>query len=140
MRILLLSLYLLCSGAEKDPKMEILKDWISTQNDGSTSAINQFIDQHFSPELKENMKNREDHVAFYRQIIDEFGEVQDLIFKEMEVTDTKLKVQLLKKGYPLAPEPSPEEILVVEIDVLKDNPKYLSRGLGMGALICYIKR
>tara|TARA_B100001989_G_C24271299_1_gene331799 strand:+ start:117 stop:533 length:417 start_codon:yes stop_codon:yes gene_type:complete len=136
----LITLLSLLNFQETDPKKEILKDWIATQNEGSNEAISQFIDQWFSPELKENMKNREEHIAFYRQIIDEFGDLQNLIYKEVESTDTRLKVELLKKGLPLVPEPSPEDILVVEIDVLKDNPRYLSRGLGMGALICYIKR
>ncbi|NVK85258.1 MAG: hypothetical protein HWE21_13110 [Cytophagia bacterium] len=141
MKVISLSLFVLLLGIQKnDPKKEILNDWIRTQNIGSNEAINQFIDQRFSPELLEKMENRDEHVAFYRQIIDEFGGIQNIVFKELESTDTKLKVQLLKKGYPLVPEPDPEDILVVEIDVQRDNPRYLARGLGMGALICYIKR
>ncbi|NVJ45728.1 MAG: hypothetical protein HWE07_01330 [Cytophagia bacterium] len=141
MKVISLSLFILLFGIQKnDPKKEILNDWIRTQNIGSSEAINQFIDQWFSPELLEKMENRDEHVAFYRQIIDEFGGIQNIVFKELESTDTKLKVQLLKKGYPLVPEPDPEDILVVEIDVQRDNPRYLARGLGMGALICYIKR
>lgn len=123
-----------------DPKKEILEDWIRTQNNGSNKAINQFIDKWFAPELLIEMKNREEHVAFYRQIIDEFGEVQDIVYKQIELTDTKLKVQLLKKGQLLSPEPAPEEILVVEIDVKRHDSTHLARGLGMGALVCYIKR
>lgn len=141
MKVISLSLFILLFGIQKnDPKKEILNDWIRTQNIGSNEAINQFIDQWFSPELLEKMENRDEHIAFYRQIIDEFGGIQNIVFKELESTDTKLKVQLLKKGYPLVPEPDPEDILVVEIDVQRDNPRYLARGLGMGALICYIKR
>lgn len=141
MKVISLSLFVLLLGIQKnDPKKEILNDWIRTQNIGSNEAINQFIDQWFSPELLEKMENRDEHIAFYRQIIDEFGGIQNIVFKELESTDTKLKVQLLKKGYPLVPEPDPEDILVVEIDVQRDNPRYLARGLGMGALICYIKR
>jgi len=138
--IWIITLLSLSNLQEPDLKKEILKDWIATQNDGSNEAINQFIDTWFSPEMREKMKNRDEHIAFYRQIIDEFGDMQDIIYKEVEYTDTRLKVELLKKGMPLVPEPSPEDILVVQIDVLKDNPRYLSRGLGMGALICYIKK
>lgn len=135
--IMLVNLFLV---QKPNTKQEILNDWISTQNDGSNEAINAFIDTWFSPEMRQNMKNRDQHLAFYRQIIDEFGSVQDHVYEVMESTETKLKVQLIKKGQPLVPEPSPENILVVEIDIQKDKPQFLSRGLGMGALICYIKR
>lgn len=138
--ISLLLVIMFVNPQEPDPKKQILDDWIRTQNLGSNEAINEFIDQWFAPELLEKMENRDEHIAFYRQIIDEFGELQNLVFKEIESTETKLKVELIKKGYPLVPEPAPEDILVVEIDVQKNNPRYLSRGLGMGALICYIKK
>lgn len=138
--ISLLLVIMFVNPQNTDPKKQILDDWIRTQNLGSNEAINEFIDQWFAPELLEKMENRDEHIAFYRQIIDEFGELQNLVFKEVESTETKLKVELIKKGYPLVPEPAPEDILVVEIDVQKNNLRYLSRGLGMGALICYIKK
>ncbi|MEC7752802.1 hypothetical protein [Roseivirga sp. UBA1976] len=125
---------------QTDSKNQILKDWIATQNQGSDKAINTFIDRWFSEELKAGITDRSKHVAFYRQIIDEFGEIQETVYEVMESTPTKLKVQLLKKNTPFLPEPSPENILVVEIDVQKNHPNRLARGLGMGALICYIKR
>ncbi len=118
----------------------ILDAWIETQNKGTDEAISAFIKTYYKPSLLKNMKNFEDHLKFYRQVIDEFGPLQKVIFEEMESTKTKLKVQLLKEGTPLAPTPQPEEILVVEIDLYAKNPKFLERGLGMGALICYIKR
>ena len=138
--ISLLLVVIFFNQQDSDPKKKILEDWIRTQNIGSNKAINDFIDQWFAPELLDKMDNRDQHIAFYRQIIDEFGDLQNLVFREIESTETKLKVELLKKGYPLVPEPSPEDILVVEIDVQKDNPRYLSRGLGMGSLICYVKK
>ena len=137
---IILALLILPISPPNDPKMDILKAWIETQNDGSEQAINAFIDTYFPPELLSKMTNRKDHVAFYRQIIEEFGDVQDFIYKEEENSRTKLKVQLLKKGQTLVPEPAPDQILVIEIDVLEKEPKFLAKGLGMGALICYIKR
>lgn len=118
----------------------ILEAWIVTQNDGSDTAVRHFIDTYYSPEVLKKMKNYEDHVKFYKQIISEFGKIQKVIYETERNTDTGLKVQLLKEATPLIPEPTPEEILVVEIDLDPNNPKYLSKGLGMGALICYIKR
>lgn len=118
----------------------ILDAWIVTQNVGTDAAVRQFIDTYYSPELLKEMKNYEDHVKFYKQIISEFGKVQKVIYETETNTDLKLKVQLLKRATPLVPEPGPEEILVVEIDLDPENKKCLSKGLGMGALICYIRR
>ncbi|MBO3698806.1 hypothetical protein [Roseivirga sp. E12] len=127
------------SEAPKDA-MVILNAWIETQNKGTDEAISSFIKTYYAPEVLNKMKNFDDHLKFYRQVIDEFGPIQKVIFEEMESTETKLKVQLLKQGTPLVPTPEPEEILVVEIDLDAQNPKFIEKGLGMGALICYIKR
>ncbi len=124
-----------------DPNTQrVLDALIAMQNDGSDESINEFIDEFFHPDLMREMTNKSAHVAFYRQIIDEFGNVESNIYKVEESTSTKLKVQLIKKGIAFIPEPSPNQILVVEIDLHKEETKYLARGLGMGALICYIKR
>lgn len=123
-----------------DETKRILNAWIATQNEGTDAAVRNFIDTYYSPGLIERMKNYEDHVKFYKQIIHEFGKIQNVIYETEKDTDTKLKVQVLKEATPLVPEPGPEEILVIEIDLDPENKRYLSRGLGMGALVCYIKR
>ncbi len=123
-----------------DDTQRILDAWIVTQNEGTDKAVRAFIDTYYSPELLEQMKNYEDHVKFYKQIISEFGKIQDVIYETENNTALALKVQLLKEATSLVPEPGPEDILVVEIDLDPDNKQYLRRGLGMGALICYIKR
>lgn len=139
--ILCLSLLLLSGKQEINEHTEaVLKAWIKTQNEGTDKAIIAFIDDYYSPEVLKKMKNKEDHLKFYRQVIDEFGALQDIVYEVMETSDNRLKVQLLKVGTTLTPTPTPEEILVVEIDLDPKNKKKMVRGLGMGALICYIKR
>lgn len=123
-----------------DNTQRVLDAWIATQNEGTDKAVRAFIDTYYSPELLKKMKNYEDHVKFYKQIISEFGKIQDVVYETETDTAIKLKVQLLKEATPLVPEPGPEEILVVEVDLDPENKQYLRRGLGMGALICYIKR
>lgn len=118
----------------------ILKAWISTQNEGTDEAIREFINTYYSPGMLKKMKNYEDHVNFYRSIISDFGDLQEAVYKTESDQSHHLKVQLLKRITPLVPEPKPEEILVVQIDLDPEQPRYLSRGLGMGALVCYIKR
>lgn len=128
------------SSTEQTDTERVLEAWVVMQNNGSDKAVRQFIDTYYSPAILSKMKNYEDHVAFYKQIIHEFGKVQSTIYLTETDKDHKLKVQLIREGRALAPAPSAEEILVVEIDLDPENPQYLSRGLGLGALICHIKR
>ena len=139
---LFLSLLVLGSVAKPDESKtnQVLKAWMQMQNTGTDQAIRHFIDQYYSPKLLQKMKNYEAHVKFYKQIIDEFGPVQEFIYQTDEEGVYKLKVQLLKEGRTTIPEPSAEEILVVNIDLDPENPDYLVKGLGLGALVCYIKR
>jgi hypothetical protein len=55
----------------------------------------------------------------------------------VEVQSTKLIVRLIKQEENRNnPSIDPAEMLMVEIDKEVDRPEYLSRGLGLGALIC----
>lgn len=145
MKYFVILLFLAFISHEKKQEIDksaevILEAWIETQNKGTDKAIMAFIEEYYTPEVLSKMKNRSDHLKFYRQAVDEFGPIQKGIYEVMNSSKTKLKVQLLKVGTPLAPAPTPEEILVIEIDLDPNNTKYISRGLGMGALICYIKK
>lgn len=145
MKYLVIVLFLAFLSDEKKQEVNehaeaVLKAWIKTQNEGTDKAIMAFIDNYYAPEVLKKMKNKEDHLKFYRQVIDEFGALQDIVHEVMETSDNRLKVQLLKVGTTLTPPPTPEEILVVEIDLDPEDKKKMVKGLGMGALICYIKK
>jgi hypothetical protein len=128
------------SFAENEKTQRIFDAWLEMHNTGTEKAVGEFINDFYAPSALKKMKNFDAHVNFYMTMINDFGEMQDVIFKTEESTENRLKVQLLKKGSLAYPEPTPEEILVVEIDLNPENPEFLEKGLGMGALICYIKR
>ena len=129
------------NGQGINPKAEkVLKAWVAAQNDGSDSAVINFIKKYYPESAYETDSKLNAHVRFCRQIIDEFGDVGETIYEVMENQPKKLKVQLLKAGVAAVTQPSPEEILVIEIDLESKDQTRLARGLGMGALICYIKR
>ncbi len=142
-KVLILSVLMILvnwSFAENENTRRILDAWRKMHNAGTEQAVKSFIKEYYSPDLLSSMKNFDDHVNFYMTLIKDFGDIQETVYKTEESTKNRLKVQLLKEGSLLFPEPGPEEILVVEIDLDPENPRYLKRGLGMGALICYIKR
>jgi hypothetical protein len=77
------------------------------------------------------------HVAFYQHIIDEFGPLNTEVYKVADVKPHKLVVHLLKAGESVINlHVDPADILEVELDTDPDLPNYLSRGLGLGALVC----
>jgi len=125
----------------QDAKYDLLGDFITMQNEGSDEAIKAFIKEKFHPEIYKKIK-LEDHVAFHRQIIDEFGQLSYKVLKEVESTDTKLIVHLVRKHQPITKniDLDPLDILVVEIDIVKSEPRYLSRGLGLGSLECELRK
>ena len=129
------------SKQDLNPKARaVLNAWISTQNEGSEAAVIDFIKLYYPKTAYSSQKKLKAHTDFCMQIVREFGNVQAGIYEVMENEPKKLKVQLLKAGTLAVTRPSPEDILVVEIDLEKRNGTRLERGLGMGALICYIKR
>lgn len=131
----------LSSKQDLNPKARaVLNAWISTQNEGSEAAVIDFIKLYYPKAAYSSQKKLKAHTDFCMQIVREFGDVQAEIYEVMENEPKKLKVQLLKAGTLAVTRPSPEDILVVEIDLEEQNGTRLERGLGMGALICYIKR
>ena len=119
------------SLVENDKTKRIFDAWLEMHNAGTEKVVGKFINDFYSPSVLKKMKNFDAHVNFYMTMINDFGEMQGVIFKTEESSENKLKVQLLKKGSLVYPEPTPEEILVVEIDLDPENPEFLEKGLGM---------
>ena len=123
-----------------DPIQNILDQFIIAHNDGSKDAIKDFIKNTYLPEIYETI-NLNDHVAFYRQIINEFGDLNRQIYYLVEETPYKLIVHLIKKTENINNLViDPEDILQVEIDLSETNTKYMERGLGLASLISDLKR
>ena len=120
-------------------KQDLLDKFISMHNKGVEVAIEQFIKETYHPDIYKHLELNK-HVAFYKFIIDDFGKLNPLVYKMVEETSTKLIVHLIQKDEYIANmNIDPANILVVEIDIHEKDNDYLSRGLGLGALICSIR-
>jgi hypothetical protein len=105
-------------------------------NTGTETAIRTFIRETYHPALLPDLA-MDKHVAFYQHIIDEFGPLNTEVYKVADVKPHKLVVHLLKAGESVINlHVDPADILEVELDTDPDLPNYLSRGLGLGALVC----
>lgn len=135
--IMLVSLIFGLKGfAQNNEKFEILDKFIAMHNSGSEAAITKFIKETYHPSIYKKIK-LEKHIAFYDHIINEFGPLNETIYDTAEKTESKLIVHLIKSHDNIGDKNiDPTEILVVEIDLHEKDTKYMSRGLGLGALAC----
>lgn len=109
-------------------------------NAGTEDALRKFITECYEPPIYEQL-DLASHVAFYKQIISDFGPLNNQIYEKVEETRSKLIVHLIKKNESLLKNKiDPAEILVVEMDMSKVYPKHMSRGLGLGALVCELRK
>lgn len=128
------------SFSQNKEQQNILDNFIIAHNDGSDDAIKEFIKNTYLPEIYVTI-NIKDHVAFYRQIINEFGDLNNQIYYLVEETPYKLIVHLIKKNKTISNLViNPEDILQIEIDLSKTNSKYMEKGLGLSSLLGEQKR
>ena len=120
------------SHSQNKEQTNILDKFIEAHNIGSQDAISTFIKDTYHPEVYAKI-NLKDHVAFYNQIVKEFGPLNFMIYKKIEETPLRFVVQLIKKEeYIKNQYINPLEILVVKIDLSKKNLTYMERGLRIG--------
>lgn len=116
---------------------QILRDWTIAYNSQSQDQMLRFINKNYHSDLLSKI-SIEDHVKFYQSMIDDFGKVNPTVYKVIGNTPSKFVVHLVKEGIPIAKDDVRlEDILVIEID-LKEG--LLSKGLGLGSLLCYMKK
>ncbi|MBL4905594.1 MAG: hypothetical protein JKZ00_06215 [Flavobacteriaceae bacterium] len=121
-------------------QLVILNKFIAANNAGTNEAISQFIKETYEPNFYKKI-NIKKHINFYATISKEFGQLKPLVYKKTEEKPLKLIVYLIKENESILNKTiNPAEILVVEMDLHEKNPKYLTYGLGLGALICELKK
>ncbi|HAS40630.1 MAG TPA: hypothetical protein DCS93_09130 [Microscillaceae bacterium] len=133
-------LFLTNVQAQNKSQLEILDKFIVAHNLGTEAAIIDFIKKTYKPSFLKKIDLKK-HIAFYDHIIKEFGPLNNKIYEVVEIKPTKFIINLIKKGESVKNKSiKPTEILMVKIDTDKNQPQYLSRGLGLGALACSIRK
>ncbi len=126
--------------AQNGNQSVILDKFIAANNSGTETHIRQFIKETYAPELYKKI-DVDQHVAFYTMISEDFGRLNPMVYKTIEEKPLRLVVHLVRENENLLNSHiDPNEILVVEIDLNAKNPKYLGRAMGLGALICELKK
>jgi hypothetical protein len=137
--VLILSFCFCSIYSQSKSQLELLGKFIDTHNLGTEEAISVFVKESYEPSLYKKIDLTK-HIDFYNHIIKEFGPLNKEIYKLVEVKPTKLVVQLIKEKHSILNQSiDPSEILMVELDFDENNIDYLSRGLGLGALVCSIR-
>lgn len=128
------------SYSQNQAQLTVLNKFIIANNAGTEEAFSQFIKETYEPELykKTNLKA---HIEFYTMISKDFGQLKSEVYEKIEEKPLRLAVYLIKDGESLLnTNINPTEILMVELDFNENNPTYLNRALGLGALICQQKK
>lgn len=128
------------SFSQNKEQKNILNKFIKAHNNGSDEAINQFIKETYHPDVYSKL-NVKAQTAFYNQIVKEFGPLNFMIYKKVEEHPLRFVVHLITKEERIDNKHiDPTKILVVKIDLSEKNNKYMSRGLGLGSLVCEQRR
>lgn len=126
--------------SQNDSQSIILSKFITANNSGAVEVISQFIKESYEPNLYEEI-DLQQHIEFYSMISEDFGRLKSIVYKIIEEKPLRLVVQLIKEEENLLNKNiDPKEILMVEFDFNEKNPKLLNRALGLGALICELKK
>lgn len=118
----------------------MLNKYILANNKGTEEAFSQFIKETYDPKLYKKI-NLKTHIDFYSMISKDFGRLKLEVYKKTEETTSRLVVHLIKESESIFNKNiNPTEVLVVEMDFNKNNPSYLKKGMGLGALVCELKK
>ena len=128
------------SYSQNKEQENILNKFIKAHNIGSEESLSGFIMDTYHPEVYAKLDVNA-HTAFYKQIVNEFGPLNFMIYKKIEETPTRFVAHLIKKDQHITNQNiNPLEILVVKIDLSEKNKNYMPRGLGLGSLVCEQRR
>jgi len=117
---------------------KIAKMWVAMHNSQNKITTKDFITASYSKALLKKIK-LPDHITFYHDAAISFGPVDGTPLKIVENSDNRLVIHFAKKGLDYSKEISPENIFVIEIDMRQEEPEKLDRGLGLGALVCFLQ-
>lgn len=144
MKQIILVLFLLFSftsiQSQSKEQRKIITNYITAHNNGTPQAIIHFIKQNYSPNYLKKI-DVDTHVDFYKNIIEEFGMLNFDIYKTVEQFPNRVVIHLIKEHASiLTNHLEPTEILVLELDQDLNNSKFLEKGLGLGSLLCELRK
>ena len=144
MKQIILILFLLFSftsiQSQSKKQRNIITSYITAHNNGTTEAIIHFIKQNYTTNYLKKI-DIDTHVNFYKNIIKEFGALNFDIYKTVEQLPNRIVVYLIKENVStLTNYLEPTEILVLELDQDPNNSKFLKKGLGLGSLLCELRK
>lgn len=144
MKQIILFIFLLFSftsiQSQSKEQRKIITNYITAHNDGTSEAIIHFINQNYTPSYLKKI-DLNTHVNFYKNIIEEFDVLNFDIYKTVEQLPNRVVIHLIKEHESiLTNHIEPTEILVLELDQAPNNSKFLEKGLGLGSLLCVLKK
>ncbi len=128
------------SYSQSNKQLIVLNKYITANNVGTVEAFSKFIKETYNPQLFKKI-NLKSHIDFYSMISKDFGQLKFEVYKKIEEKTSRLVVHLIKEKESLFNKNiNPAEVLVIEMDFNKNNSSLLKKGMGLGALVCELKK
>lgn len=138
--VLFFLLTYIAAKSQSQQQREIISNYIIAHNIGTTESIKHFIEQNYTPTFL-NKIDIGSHIKFYKNIIEEFGDLNLDIYKTTEQSTNQVTVYLTKESISVfANYLKPTEILVLKLNQDANNLKLMDKGLGLGSLLCELKK
>jgi hypothetical protein len=116
------------------PAGELLQTWIVAHNKRSAASLRHWLRTSLNPTVSDAEVDK--RLGWYVDAIDMFGPLSQEPLAVVEDAPNRLLVHLVRSDLGPRERLDPLNIVVVELDVDVNDPRYLARGLGLGALAC----
>jgi hypothetical protein len=118
----------------ESPAGDLLQSWIQAHNAASAEALRHWLRASLNPAISDTDVDK--RLDWYVAATRMFGPLSNQPLAILENEPHRLLVHLVRSDMGPRERLDPLNIVVVELDVDAQNPRYLARGLGLGALAC----
>jgi hypothetical protein len=118
----------------RSPAGDLLQSWIEAHNDATAEALRHWLRASLNPSISD--AEVEKRLGWYIEATQMFGPLSSQPLAVVEEEPHRLLVHLVRSDMGPRQRLDPLNIVVVELDVDQDDPRYLARGLGLASLAC----
>ena len=122
----------------RSPAGDLLEASIIAHNHKSADALRHWLRMSLNPSISDADVDK--RLGWYVEAIEMFGPLSQEPLAVVEDEPHRLLVHLVRTDMGPRERFDPLNIVVVELDVDDDNPRYLARGLGLASLACEARK
>ena len=114
------------------PAGDILLSWLGAHNQASAEALRFWLRASLNPSISDDDVDK--RLGWYVEATTTFGPLSPEPLAVLENEPHRLLVHLVRSDLAVRERLNPMNIVVVEVDIDANDPRYLRRGLALGSL------